>query len=337
MSSTSGAYGFGYQHATLAGSIVALLCVVALCMFGCKKSPTELHPQARWSLPATGEANDVVILDAQHWMVCGGVQLQQGYVTATTDAGNHWNTFVLPYPTSMHCLYMRDSLHGWMGGDQLGLWNTHDGGAHWNFDWLASQVPYNGEDRPPVRSFQCIDSTDVLFCGGENLGSGVVYHSADGGNLWEWQFFRHEFRGLHFTTPTDGVVVGHGADLFTRDGIGGLSLEDNGRQFITSLAPYNGQLWACTYEGTVCTSSDEGVTWNTMYTERNGEAFTDIALGMQRWAAVGTGGSLAVSDDHGATWKPYHVHGEPSFKAVAVYQSLIFATDRSGVLYQFNP
>jgi photosystem II stability/assembly factor-like uncharacterized protein len=102
------------------------------------------------------------------------VSEQQNEVFRTTDGGNKWDTVgIVPYAGNQesYSIYFSSALTGWVGGDQIRLFKTTNGG----FNWIQQIVP-----TPMfVQNFYfCNDSTG--WATGGSLGP--IIHTTTGGS-----------------------------------------------------------------------------------------------------------------------------------------------------------
>ncbi|MFM9984125.1 MAG: WD40/YVTN/BNR-like repeat-containing protein, partial [Flavobacteriales bacterium] len=161
---------------------------------GCHKKNNQIVPIQIIDTGLDIRINDVTLQNDTTWILGGGIRDVSGYILRSRNQGNSWQTYQSEFPKSIYRVKFRDELHGFAGGDFLHMWTTSDAGQTWSFYWLGNQVPFNGEDRPAIRDFEFVDESNWYFCGGENLGEGVLYSSNNAGNSWEFKITGNEMR-----------------------------------------------------------------------------------------------------------------------------------------------
>ncbi len=104
-------------------------------------------------------------------------------------------------------IYFVNNLEGWVVGDSGVIGHTENGGNNW-----ITQTNPDTQDRSLYSVF-FLDSNNGWAVGSD----GLILHTTDGGTNWsiEGEGLTTEFlRGVHFTSPTNGYVVGNGKTIF---------------------------------------------------------------------------------------------------------------------------
>jgi len=228
-----------------------------------------------------------------------------GFIMRTIDGGNSWEELYSEVP-SVNDIYFTDSLTGWIAAGTI--LHTSDGGETW-------QSGFEPPNFMMSRSICFTDSLNGWVSGGHGVGStgyvyGYIWHTNDGGNNWENQFYygAHDgtiFRSIYFVDSLNGWCAGgswgfYGILLKTTNGgndwdtsyYANYNSEELTSVQFTDL--YNG--WAVGQNGLIITTSDGGNTWDTMpgdTTQYLMEVyFTESGHG---WIA-GTGGTILHAD-----------------------------------------
>lgn len=319
---------------------IAILCIaIALHISGCKKERTAMAPLATIDLGYSIRVNDIKMLSDTAWIVCGGNRNVEGYIFKSKNKGESWSVYPSEFAKSIYCLEFSTAQYGFAGGDFLHLWHTLDYGETWNFYWLADQVPFNGEDRPAVREIKMKTAVDWYFCGGENMGEGVVYETHNAGTNWNFKFVQHEMRSLQMNNEAKALVVGHGAAYtfdFTLD-----SFEKNNFQndFITSTTCIDDErCLAVSYNGAIYESENFGTTW--LEQEASNKLFgtrinwNKIAHNGSTVVVAGNEGYFAQSTDGGQNWQLFQLDNQPNLYSLAISNNQVWATSDGGKIYR---
>ncbi len=140
----------------------------------------------------------------------------QGYLSFTSDGGNHWTTLMQDSVYDYFDVYFADEQHGWLVGGldtdpyTPKLYITTNGGMAWN----EVALPQNAHT---LRAITFVDRNRGWAVGER----GTILHTTDGGQTWEVQnsgvstvLFDVEFSdSLHGVAVGDSNVV-----LITTDG-----------------------------------------------------------------------------------------------------------------------
>lgn len=315
-----------------------LVSILLICFFiSCKKEKKELTPISVYEIGTQCRINDLDMISPGRWIACSGARSEKGYISSSDDHGASWTSYQLDQPSSAYSVDFLDSLNGFAGGDFLHLWRTFDGGNSWGYYWLGNQVPMNEEDRPAVRDFIMWNDSTWYFCGGENLGEGVVYETTDGGQHWYYQFKQHEYRALH---KDEGslMAAGHGSILISHQGLNDLQSASFENDFITDLVKNaNGDWIASSYQGAFYRSQD-GQNWSLVM--KGNRPFgghvnwSCMAIHENRILAAGADGALAESWDGGLNWTLYTVANEPDLWSLMIAGDEVYAGGEEGKIFR---
>jgi len=228
-----------------------------------------------------------------------------GLILRTVDGGSNWDELNGLIPPA-NDIYFTDSLTGWLAAGTIQ--HTIDGGETW-------QSNFEPPNYMKARSICFTDSLNGWVSGGHGVGStgyiyGYIWHTNDGGDNWENQFYYGDNDGtklysIYFVDSLNGWCAGgswgfygillktcnSGNDWDTSYYASYNSEELNSVQF-TDL--YNG--WAVGQNGLIITTSDGGNNWDTIpvgttqYLKK--VYFTENGYG---WIA-GTGGTILHAD-----------------------------------------
>lgn len=267
--------------------------------------------------------------------------MEEGYVFHTKDAGLTWSTFQTDEVSSLYALAFRDSLNGMAGGDRCFYWTTSDGGASWHYQWLAAQVPFNGEDRPAIRDIQYVGDSTVLFCCGESFNKGVFYRSTDFGQNWQFDFYPHELRTILLSNQNGSAQVsGYGFGLSVSNNFGNSVTADLNGQYIVASVPHKSEFFELDFEGRIMKSNAVSGPWQEVYSGRKlfskHITLNAIATNGSSIAVVGNEGIILISDDDGQNWKTFALENQaPLFDVAWTGKNWLASSDR-GVVYAFN-
>jgi len=228
-----------------------------------------------------------------------------GLILRTVDGGNSWEELNSEV-AAVQSIYFTDSLSGWLAAGNI--LHTTDGGE----TWQSILEPTNYMN---ARSICFTDSLNGWVSGGHGVGStgyiyGYIWHTNDGGNNWENQFYYGEHDGtklysIYFVDSLNGWCTGgswgfYGILLKTTNGgndwdtsyYASYNSEELNSVYFTDL--YNG--WAVGQDGLIINTSDGGNNWDTISVGTgqylNEIYFTESGHG---WIA-GAGGTILHAD-----------------------------------------
>jgi len=307
-------------------------------LVSCQKEKAETLESRIVPTGILARINDIEIINDSLWIACAGNRESQGYFLQSLDGGVSWSHVSSPHPKSIYCIDFLPNGFGIAGGDFLDLWITHDFGQNWNFYWLGSQVPFNEEDRPGVRDILLVNDSVWTFCGGENLGEGVIYRTTNSGQSWNFSFHQHEFRSTAMSSQGEIVTAGHGKVISYATGLSDIQYSGFKDGFITGLsAADNNTMVACTFEGRIVNSKDGGMNWNETIDMnryfRKRINWNDVICEGSYCTCVGTDGHLAMSYDYGVSWKLLKIQEEKNLISAEIYSNKIIAGDSEGNIH----
>lgn len=316
----------------LTGFTLMLFLISAM---SCRKAKKETLASASVNTGVSARINDIHIVSDSLWIAAAGIRNESGFFLQSTDQGNSWEIEQTQFPRSIYCVEINQKGFGLAGGDYLDLWQTDDYGATWNYYWLGNQVPFNEEDRPGVRDILLIDDSTWTFCGGENLGEGVIYRTGNRGVNWSFSFHQHEFRGSTLNTQGKIVVGGHGKILIYRDDVENFSTGQLSDVFITSVRSISsGALIACSFDGKLLRSETDGLSWKEIYDVNKG--FTKrinwncLTQDQNNLICCGTDGFIAISSDEGKSWELKKIETPKNLITAEMFKGQLIAGDTEG-------
>lgn len=99
----------------------------------------------------------------------------------TTDMGNTWNQlFFKENDKFFHSIKFKDSLNGWMIGENGYILRTNDGGI----EWQQMNIILSPFSRLPVLDIDFYSPEFGIACGGYMDIAGVIWRTTDYGNNW---------------------------------------------------------------------------------------------------------------------------------------------------------
>ena len=143
--------------------------------------------------------------NSEEGWVCGGSVIRH-------YKNNIWNADQDMPPGGFNAIYMIDTLNGWIVGDKGIIAHTTDG-----HNWFEQTNP-----DPENRTLY-----DVYFLN-KNEGwavgiGGQILHTTNGGENWDISTEgTFQLNAIHFTSPTNGFVVGNGKTLLKYSEVSGI-------------------------------------------------------------------------------------------------------------------
>ncbi len=319
-------------------------CMLFTCctiFISCRKEKETVIALAEINLNKNIRVNDLLFINDTLWFACGGIRNQEGTIFKSKNKGLSWTQYSSEFPKSIYCIHFLNNEIGIAGGDFIHLWRTDDGGETWYFHWLADQVPVNPNDRPAVRDIKMLNANKWYFCGGENLGEGVIYETHNAGNTWHYSIQQHELRTMEMNQNLKSFVGGHGAAFTFQDSLSTLQQTAFANDFITSSVTFSdNNCVAVSYNGAVYRSSDFGNTWieiegaNKLFSERIN--WNKIENKNDQLIAVGNNGFFAESMDGGSSWTLSQLEGEQNLYTVDFSHNEVWAGSDNGKIYRIK-
>jgi photosystem II stability/assembly factor-like uncharacterized protein len=310
-------------------------------LFSCKKEQPEILDSQKVHTGVDVRINDICIISDSLWIICGGNRNVEGYFMQSTDRGAHWSASRASDKRSIYCMEISSNGFGMAGGDFLDLWTTGDFGKTWNYYWLGDQVPFNEEDRPGVRDIILVNDSIWQFCGGENLGEGVIYRTNDAGEHWHFVFHQNEFRSALLNASGETVVGGHGKVIRYRENPEHVSYSTFEEGFITSMITLgDGRIIACTFEGKIIQSADGGFTWSELLDQKNNIRrrvnWNSLIRSGSTIMCTGTNGYIGISQDEGLNWRISRISENSNLISGAFDGTRFLAGDSEGNIHFIN-
>lgn len=203
-----------------------------------------------------------------------------------------------------------DASFGWAVGDRGAIWKTEDGGRH----WLLTDSPVNAR----LESVHFIDTTHGWAVGGwihplTHRTSAVVLYTDNGGRRWRRMdvLTLPGLRHVTFFDQRNGWAVGNSSAMYPS---GIFRTRDGGRSWTAVPADRSGHWLGAHFfddrQGVVVgrDSAVAGVTAGMVQPLQRPEVdwkpLRKLTFAMNVGWAVGDGGRVWRSGDHGATWQP---------------------------------
>lgn len=257
-------------------------------------------------LTGGGKQDDVFFLDTEHGFAVSG---EASAVYETKDGGATWATILEQPGSYFRSVVFTSPEHGFVGNlgamgggltDTNVMYETLDGGATW-----APVTNITGPAPKGICNFDRIDDQHLVAVGRVS-GPSVLLKTDDGGSTWTSHDLSKRLSMLidaHFTSPTEGVVVGG-----------------------SYLLPM-----ACT----VLRTTDGGESWERVFVSETNNSlcwkvnFPSPKVGYVAVQDAGSGDpTFAKTTDGGATWEELPLPGGVPFSGIGVG----FVTDDIGWL-----
>ncbi len=226
-----------------------------------------VNAQENWEIINSGTTDnleDVFFIDNQNGWIIG----YSGTLLRTTDAGESWNSIIIPYQNLKAIQFVNQNI-GWIVGDEGLIIKSTDGGNTW-FEQEGGQNYY-------LEDQHFFDDQVGIICGG-TIGVGRLLRTTNGGNQWDeiaLPIYSPRLLSIFFLNNNLGWTTGANQILYRTidagiswDSIaylaGGISNSHFGLYFLDSL---NGNICGAEYHGTgnnnssIYKSSDGGFSW----------------------------------------------------------------------------
>lgn len=157
---------------------ITLLLLTLLIFARAQSQDTWYDQTSGLNHPLTG----ICFTDSQTGWICGWT----GNILHTTDGGMHWALQDAPPSDTYSDIWFSDTLHGWSCGDGGFMVHTNNGGMSWTIQ--------NTPSYDDLYSVFFLDSMNGWAVGGNYhsyitlFDTRTVFHTADGGNTWTYQY-----------------------------------------------------------------------------------------------------------------------------------------------------
>lgn len=256
------------------------------------------------------------------WVVGSMDSTNYGMILFTADAGDTWErqghgSNALE-GVNVSDIWAIDEHNVWAVANKNTILVTDNGGL----TWTSTPSPENLPDAE--LSSVCISNKTDIWIGGNNMHTGIIYHSNDNGNSWtmiDTSFFKNNgIQGIWAVTPYIIYAVGpHFKGTKSERGFIGFTLDGGLTWDSISLADdYNQWEWigvvssgnTIVVYGTrahYSVSTDGGVTWkNDSVPGTGGVGGADIndliMLDSKTWWGAFDLGNIFITKDGGSTW-----------------------------------
>lgn len=238
----------------------------------------------------------IAFVDTNHGFASGRGDRPEFWVTS--DGGTTWTKRSdAPAPGDVGSLfYMRDAQLGFIGGANMQLARTEDGGATWSVQRLAESGGYL------LRAYFL---GDYGWLGGSR---GWFFRTRDAGKTWQQvtlEFNRNTF-GVFFADTLNGVIATEGGGVYTSaDGGQTWTQRSSGTgQHLQEMDFMNDSVGVAVGDnGVIIRTTNRGVTWSAATTPSSiqlwGVDISPDGFGV----AAGEEGTLLVTRDGGLTWE----------------------------------
>jgi photosystem II stability/assembly factor-like uncharacterized protein len=302
---------------------------VSSLVFSCKKEKSDIL----FSAVDSGTSYNIYSvkkLNGDSIAACGGKD-EKGIMLLSPDKGNSWQTLSTSFDQVIYDFYFINDHLGFAGGGNADVFKTIDGGKTWEklylpFPATGFPVAY----RTPLRKIFFVNDSLGFICGGAKFEAGIIFKTTDQGLNWTLTTFNYELRGLLFLNDQTGFACGYGIMLKTTDSGNNWNVTGSPNEFYTALSEYSDDLYASGYNGGIYKTPSANADWqpanksNSAFSNRS--HFNCISTAANgTLVAAGDNGFIAISADHGSSWK----EGE-SFNGSTV-KCILLLDDHSGI------
>ena len=197
-------------------------------------------------------------------------------------------------------------IRGWAVGDDGTILHTEDAGSTWTQQDLGSTWAKQAGAPAAARLISVAFTTPQS---GWAVASGVILHTANGGESWE---YRKCCKGTYlssvaFSTPQSGWAVGvMGTIVHTDDGGNHWKPQTSGTiqdlYCVAFATPQSG--WVVGHSGTILHTEDGGKSWKEQASGSYDDLFSVAFATPQSGWAVGEHGIILHTEDGGNYWRP---------------------------------
>lgn len=253
--------------------------------------------------PATYLSSFYFVDSKTGWAVAG-----DGVILHTEDGGQSWmrrQTGV----NQLSAVYFVNAKFGWVTSRRGTIAHTSDGGKTWH-----KQLEYNPPGRPySLNDIHFADKKNGWAVGIDELGSGLLFRTKDGGKTWSNINTRFQSPSeVYFHDADQGWIV----ENTVRTGAVGnfIALSNNGgkdwtlnnetTRYLNSVHfadSSNG--WVVGSKGTIFHSSDGGQSWSKQDSDTTASLTSVHSVDPQTVWAVGDDGLILHTRDGGQNWQ----------------------------------
>ncbi len=205
---------------------------------------------------ATEINSAVYFLDENNGYVVGKLGTNQEAFFKTTDGGANWTTPETTFEEELTSVYFHDVNKGVVGGDDLLVAYTTDGGNTW-----TNGVVNGATDKDSSASFDCLAFADVNV--GLASGSKMIFKTTDGGKTWNKidvtltssvnGVYVVDAQTYYFVHKNEIYKTTDGGTTWTNIVEGNATIAQN----LNSIClDEKGSIWVAGYYGSIYTNSD---------------------------------------------------------------------------------
>lgn len=303
---------------------------------GCQRNHAEVQY-------ATVELNAAYNFYAAHKDSTGAIYISggndtKGIIYKSTDNGHTWKVYSDSYHKQIYDFaFLRNGNLIACSGD-LELLSSTNAGKTWQ--QIIPQDRPNTGHHSEMYSMSQSPSGGIYFCGGEKFYDGVIYYTHDTLQTLSFTHRNHEIRSMHWL-ENYAVAMGYGAILYLQSGNNNWQFANAPDDFFTGCTAHKNIFYSCSFNGGIYQSHDYGKNWDCI-NGKNGLTgkrffYNCIALNNQNGVALGSDGSVATSDNNGATWsEAYSFNSNDINCVINVYDNLWIAAGDNGKIFRFS-
>ena len=264
------------------------------------------------------------VISETRWVVTG----DRGKIFLTHDSGKNWRLISCDTKNALASVSFPDKTHGWISGQNGTILHSTNGGETWR--------PQSSGVSAYLLSVYFFDALNGCASGTDD----TVIVTTDKGQVWAKTPFEplpHQElpdAGKDFTEPLNlyaivmmapkhMCVAGDGGRIFISKDTGQTWVDAQSPLYdkammegkvIYALSYDSGTIYAAGVDSTLIFSKDQGLTWHESDTGYSEPDFYSISMINGIGIAVGSGGHVIRTYDHGSTWQhtvvPESVIGE---------------------------
>jgi photosystem II stability/assembly factor-like uncharacterized protein len=296
--------------------------LLVLAVIGCGS-----YQNSRWQVLSTdGSPDGLAFLSIAFTSNTHGWALTPFQLLESTSGGQTWENLLTVdgVEKAFQAFTFINSELGWIVGSQKKdnkrramILKTNDGGKRWQDQSFHLTTQANIRRAPLLQS--------VSFCDGNvgwAVGSNLILHTTDGGQIWANQGSVNEdesFYGVTCFNPQIAVAVGQdGVILATEDGGKNWRLQESKtKATLLRVRSFGDNFWAVGTNGTLLRSRVGSNKWESQQlTAAEGAGLADIVFVNSEGWIVGTNGTLLHTNDGGQTWQRQKIPTEASLLCV---------------------